>query len=205
MFDTIQPWGAVLSDNDDEEDIDQRMAYEDQEKRLKKADHLTSLMTNEEYAYYSDCRKASFTFKKRLRFREWAELDRLSETKINIDVQDILGFLACEIVCSITEMSLDIKREWDLCKGEQTGALTSGLFRKPDDAQTPLQPTHIREAFRRMQKDQKYLRSFQVFNLLKQGRTQKEKVGANINLYPYDLFTLITSSFAGTCSFGLLD
>jgi transcription initiation protein SPT3 len=126
---------------------------------LKKADDITKLMTKEEYGYYSECRQASFTHKKRLRFKEWVELDRLSETKINIDVQDILGFLACEIVSSITETSIEIKREWELCLGPRENVVSS-LFENPVDAQTPLKPRHVSEAFRRMQKNPNFLQIF---------------------------------------------
>lgn len=144
------------------------MNVKDQEKRLKKADEITRKMTKEEYAYFSECRQASFTHKKRqylinyrLRFKEWVELDRLSETKINIDVQDILGFLACEIVSKITETAIEIKREWDATLRNHTTNVVAGLFDKPNDSQTALEPRHVKEAFRRMQKDPKFLQCFE--------------------------------------------
>lgn len=56
---------------DDEED---REAYEDQINRLRVADEITRTMSKDAYMYYSDCRQASFTYKKAKRFREWCNL-----------------------------------------------------------------------------------------------------------------------------------
>lgn len=45
----------------DEDDIE---AHEDSLARLRQADEATKGMTKEEYVHYSECRQASFTFKK---------------------------------------------------------------------------------------------------------------------------------------------
>lgn len=42
-------------------------------KKLKMADDRTKNMTREEYVHWSECRQASFTFRKGKRFREWAQ------------------------------------------------------------------------------------------------------------------------------------
>jgi transcription initiation protein SPT3 len=49
--------------------------------RLKVADQVTRSMTQEEYIYYSECRQASFTYKKLKRFKEWCEMHKYIKTK----------------------------------------------------------------------------------------------------------------------------
>jgi transcription initiation protein SPT3 len=79
---------------------------------------------------YSECRQASFTYKKARKFREWLvggtsrpasltlsnlaggsarDLARLSD-----DTLEILGFLAYEIVQKLTEVSLAVKYEREM-------------------------------------------------------------------------------------------
>ena len=68
-------YSSVLSDDDEEmSDDEERGAYADQLQRLKVADDLTRNMSKDEYMYYSECRQASFTFKKAKRFKEWCQL-----------------------------------------------------------------------------------------------------------------------------------
>lgn len=50
--------------SDDEEDEDDIEAHEASIQRLKEADDATRKMTREEYTHYSDCRQASFTYRK---------------------------------------------------------------------------------------------------------------------------------------------
>ena len=50
--------------SDDEEDEDDIEAHEASVQRLKEADDATRQMTREEYQHYSDCRQASFTYRK---------------------------------------------------------------------------------------------------------------------------------------------
>jgi transcription initiation protein SPT3 len=52
--------------SDDEEDEDDIEAHEASILRLKEADDATRQMTREEYQHYSDCRQASFTYRKGL-------------------------------------------------------------------------------------------------------------------------------------------
>lgn len=70
------PWelSSMLSDypritgtgaeEDAEEDEDTIETNEDSLRRLKAADETTRRMTREEYVFYSECRQASFTFRK---------------------------------------------------------------------------------------------------------------------------------------------
>ena len=52
-------WGE--EEEDDEDDVE---ALEDSLQRLRDADEATRRMTREEYVHYSECRQASFTFRK---------------------------------------------------------------------------------------------------------------------------------------------
>jgi transcription initiation protein SPT3 len=86
-------------------------------------------MSQQEYMEYSECRQASFTYKKARKFREWLtggtsrpgtlalatmaggsgrELARLSDESL-----EILGFLAYELVQRVTEVGLAVKCEMD--------------------------------------------------------------------------------------------
>lgn len=131
-------------------------------KRLKMADERTKHMTKEEYVHWSECRQASFTFRKAKKFREWAQITQICESRPNDDVIDILGFLTFEIVCSLTEEAMAIKASEDRLVQQsllKVGNLNKELdkrkrkylFDKPDELAKPLQPYHIEEAFRRLQ------------------------------------------------------
>lgn len=87
------------------------------------------------------------------------------EGKASSDVVDILGFLAYEIVCKLTETAIAVKNEWNTrlntketrdhsTNEREDGALEVGhsLFEKPVMDQKPLEPRHIHEAFRRLQR-----------------------------------------------------
>ncbi|CAK9437620.1 uncharacterized protein LODBEIA_P19980 [Lodderomyces beijingensis] len=130
-------------------------------KRLKMADDRTRNMTREEYVHWSECRQASFTFRKAKRFREWAQMAQLCDSKPNDDVVDILGFLTFEIVCSLTEEAMNIKNSEDKLtqlqrekniKKEKEPKKRKYLFDKPDELASPIMPFHIEEAWRRLQK-----------------------------------------------------
>ena len=82
--------------------------------RLKEADELTKKMTIDEYMDYSDCRQASFTFKKNKKFRDWLNIQKYIDMKPNDDVIEILGYIAWETVAKITKAGLIIKREMEL-------------------------------------------------------------------------------------------
>ncbi|KAG0251477.1 Transcription initiation protein spt3 [Actinomortierella ambigua] len=219
---------AMVANDDDDDGDDDEDAYLDSMQRLRDADRITLAMTREEYEHYSECRAASFTYRKAKRFREWANMSSYIDMKPNDDIIDILGFLTFEMVTTLTETALKVKAEEDekqrLVKeasknnnrpnkgdattsvggpggpgtgagagagagagtgagagaGAGTGAGAGvgagagaggtgdnsdttgddmdiddelpGLFSPPPSEQTPLQPRHIREAFRRLQR-----------------------------------------------------
>ncbi|CCE78424.1 Piso0_001047 [Millerozyma farinosa CBS 7064] len=141
-------------------DDDEKAATVASLKRLKMADDRTKNMTKEEYVHWSECRQASFTFRKAKRFKEWAQINQLCDSRPNDDVIDILGFLTFEIVCSLTEEAMNIKSAED--KLIQKSLIKEGneeakrrkrkyLFDKPDDLAKPIMPYHIEEAWRRLQ------------------------------------------------------
>ncbi|KAG9317703.1 TFIID-18kDa-domain-containing protein [Chiua virens] len=96
--------------SDDEEDEDDIEAHEASIQRLKEADDATRQMTREEYQHYSDCRQASFTYRKAKRFRDFLNLPPHLDLKANDDTVDIVGFLAFEMVRSLTLAGLDVKK-----------------------------------------------------------------------------------------------
>ncbi|KAF7294136.1 SAGA complex subunit spt3 [Mycena chlorophos] len=96
--------------SDDEEDEDDIEAHEASILRLKEADDATRQMTREEYQHYSDCRQASFTYRKAKRFREFLNLPSHLDLKAGDDTVDIVGFLAFEMVRSLTLAGLAIKK-----------------------------------------------------------------------------------------------
>ncbi|KAJ7068505.1 TFIID-domain-containing protein [Mycena amicta] len=96
--------------SDDEEDEDDIEAHEASILRLKEADDATRQMTREEYQHYSDCRQASFTYRKAKRFREFLNLPTHLDLKAGDDTVDIVGFLAFEMVRSLTLAGLAIKK-----------------------------------------------------------------------------------------------
>ncbi|GBE79828.1 TFIID-domain-containing protein [Sparassis latifolia] len=109
------PWEilTIYSDvlqTDDEEDEDDIEAHEASIQRLKEADDATRQMTREEYQHYSDCRQASFTYRKAKRFRDFLNLPPSLDLKANDDTIDIVGFLAFEMVRSLTLAGLEVKK-----------------------------------------------------------------------------------------------
>lgn len=117
-------------------------------------------MTKEEYVFWSECRQASFTYRKAKRFREWAGFGVVTESKPNDDIVDILGFLTFEIVQTLTEEALKVKEREDHWKnrgGADAGDAAkkrkreTGLFDPPEEGRTPIEPRHIHEAFRKLQ------------------------------------------------------
>jgi len=96
--------------SDDEEDEDDIEAHEASIQRLKEADEATRQMTREEYQHYSDCRQASFTYRKAKRFREFLNLPPHLDLKAGDDTVDIVGFLAFEMVRSLTLAGLAVKK-----------------------------------------------------------------------------------------------
>ncbi|KAG5462885.1 MAG: TFIID-domain-containing protein [Olpidium bornovanus] len=124
----------VLNDDDNEEDEDELEAYRDTMQRLKDADEITRKMTKEEYVHYSECRQASFTYRKAKKFKEWANLAAYLDVKPNDDIIDILGFLTFEMVSTLTCSALGVKRAEEAaataaaeegCNEEKTDGISS--------------------------------------------------------------------------------
>ncbi|KAK4548746.1 hypothetical protein LTR36_008519 [Oleoguttula mirabilis] len=161
------PWDASsfyseqVPEREDEEDEEEEEMNAATLQRLKQADERTKGMNAEEYLHFSECRQASFTFRKGKRFREWAGFGVVTDSKPNDDIVDILGFLTYEIVTLLTEEALKVKAAEDALKRDSGGdeekrgrkrRREPGLFDPPEEARTPVGPKHIQEAYRRLQK-----------------------------------------------------
>ncbi|KAI9630709.1 hypothetical protein KEM48_013678 [Puccinia striiformis f. sp. tritici PST-130] len=114
--------------DDDEEDQDDKEAYEASEKRLREADEITRHMTREEYQHYSDCRQASFTYRKAKRFREFVGLSNYIEGNPKDEVVDVLGFLSYEMVRVLCEKGLAVKRDYELARIAHDDEDHGGVF-----------------------------------------------------------------------------
>lgn len=163
---------------DDEEDEEEEEMNLATLQRLKYADERTKDMSREDYMHWSECRQASFTFRKGRRFREWAGFGVITDAKPNDDIIDILGFLTFEIVQTLTEEALKVKEREDLYKKAfgtdkkeaENGANNPkkrkrepGLFDWPEEEKDPVQCSHIREAFRRLQRPSNKSRAMHNF------------------------------------------
>lgn len=169
-WDVSSFYSEQVPEREDEEDEDEEEMTTATLQRLKNADERTKNMTPEEYLHWSECRQASFTFRKGKRFREWAGFGIVTDSKPNDDIVDILGFLTFEIVQTLTEEALRVKLAEDLQKrenggeGAEGGAVEGGeqrrkrrrtekgLFDPPEEARAPVSTRHVMEAFRRLQK-----------------------------------------------------
>lgn len=143
------------TNDDDVGDDEEKEATIASLKRLKANDERTKNMTKEEYVHWSECRQASFTFRKAKRFKEWCGLSQLTESRPQDDVIDILGFLTFEMVCSITEVALKVKsveeRIYGNSGGTQMRERKHYLFDVPDKTSTPILQKHVEEAWRKLQ------------------------------------------------------
>lgn len=189
-WDVTSFYSEQVPERDDEDD-DQE---EDEQNaatllRLRNADERTKNMTREEYVFWSDCRQASFTFRKGKRFREWAGFGVVTDSKPNDDIVDILGFLTFEIVQTLTEEALKVKEAEDRYKrnngaggnsnasnsgaaagGDSGGAegkakrkRDTGLFDPPEEGRTPIERKHVQEAFRRLQQQPNKTKALRLF------------------------------------------
>lgn len=120
---------------------DQRRCQRETLRRLRHADLLTLSMSQTEYMEYSECRQASFTYKKARKFREWLvggtsrpgslALSTLAGgnardlARLNDDTLEILGFLAYEIVQKLTEVSLAVKYDRERTAATASSSNTS--------------------------------------------------------------------------------
>ncbi|WVQ85170.1 hypothetical protein IAT38_007335 [Cryptococcus sp. DSM 104549] len=106
---------------EDDEDDDELQAHEDSMQRLREADEITKKMTKNEYAQYSECRQASFTYRRGRRFREFINFGAYLDVRPNDDIVDILGFLAFEMVRSLCVTALDLRERLEKTKPTSTG------------------------------------------------------------------------------------
>ena len=172
-------YGEQVPERDDEEDEEEEEMNYATLQRLKNADERTRNMTREEYVFWSDCRQASFTFRKGKRFREWAGFGIVTDSKPNDDIVDILGFLTFEIVQTLTEEALRVKESEDMWKSRNGGRgekekkrkRESGLFDPPEEGRTPVESRHVQEAFRRLQMQGNKGRAMKNFAGRAAGRT----------------------------------
>ncbi|KAJ6257124.1 hypothetical protein Dda_8009 [Drechslerella dactyloides] len=162
-------------EGDDEDDEEEAEANHATLARLKSADERTKGMTKDEYVHFSECRQASFTFRKSKRFREWAGFGLVTDAKPNDDIVDILGFLTFEIVQVLTEEALRIKDAEDRLQtsnkeNDKKRKRDRFLFDGPGEGRTPVEPRHIEEAFRRLQRPRaksKAMRNFEGGGVMK--------------------------------------
>jgi transcription initiation protein SPT3 len=140
--------------------------------RLWKNDERTRSMTADEYTMWSECRAASFTFRKTKSFREWCGLGVIADHRAKDDVVEILGVLTSEWVQTLTEKALvvkgqEVRNAW--CESAQGKAgvkrklegewpdVTSdnGVNRESKErkamTKTPIQPRHVHQAFELLQ------------------------------------------------------
>ncbi|KAI9809219.1 MAG: hypothetical protein M1825_002510 [Sarcosagium campestre] len=164
-------YNETVPEREDEEDEDEEDMNYATLQRLKKADERTKNMTREEYVSWSECRQASFTFRKGKRFKEWAGFGIVTDSKPNDDIVDILGFLTFEIVQTLTEEALKVKEAEDSYKRESGGEIQThkrkrerGLFDPPEEGRNPIEPRHVRESFRRLQHRSKKGTAMRNFN-----------------------------------------
>lgn len=114
--------------------------------RLKKIDDVTKKMNIQEYLEYSECRQASFTYRKNKKFEDFLNISE----KIKDDVIEVLGFIAYEMVYEVVDEALTIKQE-----NNNPGIGIGGLFGSFNE--TSLDISDIDEACRKILRTKKYL------------------------------------------------
>ncbi|KAM0201622.1 hypothetical protein ACHAPA_009488 [Fusarium lateritium] len=126
--------------------------------RLRWADEITKNMTADEYTKYADYRHASFTSRKKERFRKWAGIGVIAEPKKKEDILEITGFLAVEMVKKLTDLALSIQDNEMTAQRRMNGQAAAplgerryGLFVPLDPGRPPVDVRHVRRAFQQTQ------------------------------------------------------
>lgn len=107
--------------------------------RLQRIDELTTKMSINEYLEFTECRQASFTYRKQKKFKEFLGI----EEKLKDDVVDILGFIAYEILCTIVEEGIKIKKS-----RRNVSNVEKGLF--GEDESDGINEDEVKEACRQI-------------------------------------------------------
>ncbi|KAI5191952.1 transcription initiation protein SPT3 [Nematocida sp. AWRm77] len=122
---------------------------DDLKDRLLAVDKITENMTKEEYLDFTECRQASFTFRKVRKFKEFLN----SDYKVKEDTVDILGFVACEVVFDIVSLAAELaSKKVQQARSKEEGF---GMF-KAKTNKLPISILDIEEACRKL-KNQKVL------------------------------------------------
>ncbi|UPK92906.1 hypothetical protein LCI18_003841 [Fusarium solani-melongenae] len=120
--------------------------------RLRRADRITRRMTAKEYKTWAESRRrASFSYRKKQKFREWSGLGVIAETEPKHDCLDILSFLACDMVQRLTELALTIQenelRRKEGGSNSPVNEVREGLFTTDDIQREAVGVEHVRQAF----------------------------------------------------------
>jgi transcription initiation protein SPT3 len=127
-------------------DLESEEIKEESRRRLREADQITRGMTKTEYMEFTECRQASFTYKKAKKFREWLAIPlAVTEYRLGDDVLEIVGFMASELVRKITEGALKIAQADSSSQQqiEEDAPFQGGLFKTPFK-KSPILPRHIK-------------------------------------------------------------
>lgn len=133
--------GAILDMEPIDYDEELEELKQDRLRRLQEADRVTRDMSKAEYMEFTECRQASFTYKKAKKFRDWLGIPlAVTEYRLSDDVLEILGFLASETVRQITEGAIQF-REREPGGWEEDVAAVS-LFQAPR-LKEPVAVSHV--------------------------------------------------------------
>lgn len=120
--------------------------------RYRLADALTRSMTRAEYLEWTECRQASFTYKKTKKFREWLSPTAVTDYRVNDELLEMFGLLAFIFVELLTSAALSV--DGDDCKPADTNLFAVSLFAKPS-AKTALSVEQVKAAFTDVLRDDK--------------------------------------------------
>ncbi|KAF7684068.1 SAGA complex subunit spt3 [Astathelohania contejeani] len=103
--------------------------------RLIRIDELTKNMSKQEYLEYSECKQASFTFKKSAKFKNFIGIE-----KIKAYLVDVLGYICHDALQLVALKALELKKE------NSNKRMKKGKFKPTPN--TGLDKTEIEEACR---------------------------------------------------------